>query len=196
MARAYLPIYFSYTEQLAMLPDDERGRLVMQLLDYAQTGSLPELTPASAAAMLFSCMRSQIDRDTANYNAKCEKNRSNIKSRWCKRDTTEYDGIRTNTNDTKEKEREKEKEIILLQPAAGEIKKRFIPPSLAEVSSYCAERGNRVDAQQFLDFYEARGWMCGRARMKDWRAAVRTWERSHDSGQNAETERPKFNFVD
>ena len=105
-----MPFYFSYAEQLAMLSDDERGRLILALLEYAQTGALPAFAPASATAMLFSCMRSQTDRDVEKYADICAKNRQNVHSRWDKHDTTVYDGIRTNTNDTKEKEKEKKNE--------------------------------------------------------------------------------------
>ena len=56
-------------------------------------------------------------------------------------------------------------------------RKRFEKPSLADVQAYCAERGNSVDAQKFVDYYESNGWRVGKNAMKDWRAAVRTWER-------------------
>lgn len=56
---------------------------------------------------------------------------------------------------------------------------RFIPPTLQEVQAYCQERGNKVDAEQFIDFYAAKGWMVGKNKMKDWKACVRTWERNH-----------------
>ena len=52
----------------------------------------------------------------------------------------------------------------------------FIVPSLQEVSAYCQERNNNVDSQKFFDFYESKGWMVGKNKMKDWKAAVRTWE--------------------
>lgn len=62
-------------------------------------------------------------------------------------------------------------------------RKVFVKPTVDEVSSYCAERRNTVDAQAFVDFYESKGWRVGRQPMKDWRAAVRTWERSgHGKG--------------
>ena len=55
---------------------------------------------------------------------------------------------------------------------------RFVPPTVEEVQAYCRERGNQVDAQRFCDFYTANGWCQGRGKpIKDWRAAVRTWER-------------------
>ena len=54
---------------------------------------------------------------------------------------------------------------------------RFTPPTLEEIQAYCTERGNHVDPQRFLDFYSAKGWMIGKNKMKDWKAAVRTWEK-------------------
>ena len=58
---------------------------------------------------------------------------------------------------------------------------RFTPPTVDEVKAYCRERGNRVDAEQFVDFYSSKGWKVGSQPMKDWKAAVRTWEK-RDSG--------------
>jgi hypothetical protein len=55
-------------------------------------------------------------------------------------------------------------------------RKRFTPPTIEEVSSYCIERNNGIDPQAFIDYYEARGWNIGKNKMKDWKAAVRTWE--------------------
>lgn len=57
------------------------------------------------------------------------------------------------------------------------IKLRFRKPTLDEVQAYCQERDNHVDAAQFIDYYESKGWMVGRNPMKDWKACVRTWER-------------------
>ena len=59
---------------------------------------------------------------------------------------------------------------------------RFSPPSIDEVIAYCLERGNTVDAEQFLNFYSANGWKQGKGKpIVDWRAAVRTWERRGES---------------
>lgn len=59
------------------------------------------------------------------------------------------------------------------EPAA-----RFTPPSLDEVRTYCLERGNAVEPQRFINHYESNGWRVGRNPMKDWKAAVRTWEKN------------------
>lgn len=59
----------------------------------------------------------------------------------------------------------------------------FIPPTVAEVQNYCRERRNSVDAEAFVDFYTAKGWLVGKAKMKDWKAAVRTWEKNSRNGE-------------
>lgn len=55
---------------------------------------------------------------------------------------------------------------------------RFVPPTKEDVIAYCNERGNKVDPERFIDYYTANGWRVGKNPMKDWKAAVRTWERS------------------
>ncbi len=52
----------------------------------------------------------------------------------------------------------------------------FKKPTLEEVESYCRERENGIDPQTFVDHYEAKGWLIGKSRMKNWKAAIRTWE--------------------
>jgi len=56
-------------------------------------------------------------------------------------------------------------------------KPSFSPPSIEEVKSYCSERKNGIDAERFIDFYASKGWLIGKSKMKDWKAAIRTWER-------------------
>ena len=60
----------------------------------------------------------------------------------------------------------------------NDSKKRFVVPTAEEVAAYCRERGNKVDAQRFVDFYTSKGWQIGKEPMRDWRACVRTWERN------------------
>ena len=65
----------------------------------------------------------------------------------------------------------------------GEISKGnkrgvFTPPTLSDVQAYCHERHNSVDAERFLDYYTSNGWKVGKNPMKDWKAAVRSWERN------------------
>ena len=72
-------------------------------------------------------------------------------------------------------------EPSLKQPSFNRPKS-FIAPSLENVTAYCLERKNSIDPQHFLDYYTANGWRVGRNAMKDWKAAVRTWEKNNHGG--------------
>lgn len=65
---------------------------------------------------------------------------------------------------------------------------RFTPPSLNDLNAYISEQGYAIDAQRFLDYYDSNGWMVGRNKMKDWKAAVRNWSRG--GSQHAGTQKP------
>lgn len=65
--------------------------------------------------------------------------------------------------------------------------KKFVPPTVEEVRAYCLERCNQVDPDSFVDFYESKGWKVGNQSMKNWKAAVRTWERR----EKKKTEQPR-----
>lgn len=90
---------------------------------------------------------------------------------------------------TREEERREEEKIstplisgavppVTDTPKTEPREKRFTAPTVEEVAAYCRERNNAVDAAKFVDFYAAKGWLIGKNRMKDWRAAVRTWEQN------------------
>jgi len=72
-------------------------------------------------------------------------------------------------------------EAVVQGPAKAAHTPAFKPPTPEEVRAYCRERGNRVDAERFCDFYASKGWVVGKAKMKDWRAAVRNWEKNADT---------------
>lgn len=71
-------------------------------------------------------------------------------------------------------------------------RKRFQPPSVSEVSDYCREHNLSMDAERFVDYYTANGWMAGRSRMRDWQAAARNWARREQPNTPAE---PEMKFV-
>lgn len=83
-------------------------------------------------------------------------------------------------------EKELDKEI---EKESDKKSKRFAAPTVEEVRVYCQERGNSVDAQRFVDYYGANGWKVGKNPMKDWKAAVRTWE---NNGYDAPKKNPKY----
>ena len=72
---------------------------------------------------------------------------------------------------------------------------KFIPPTVDEISEYCRERKNNVNPEKFFDFYESKGWMVGKNKMKDWKAAVRTWERG-DNKSSSQKSTPVSNIME
>ena len=70
---------------------------------------------------------------------------------------------------------------------------RFVPPSLEDVQAYCDERNNSVDAQRFIDYYTSNGWKVGKNPMKDWKAAVRNWERTSTDKPVSKQDKPETN---
>ena len=83
-------------------------------------------------------------------------------------ETTPNENVNVNVN---------ENVNVLKKEKIQKEKKIFQKPKLEEVIAYCRERNNNVDPEKWLDYYESNGWKVGRNSMKDWRAAVRTWER-------------------
>lgn len=76
----------------------------------------------------------------------------------------------------------------------SEKKERFKAPTVEEVQEYCTERGNNIDAQHFIDYYSARGWMLGKNHIKDWKACIRTWERNDSFKPQKHNEQPEKRY--
>lgn len=90
-----------------------------------------------------------------------------------------HEDITTTTTTTVESKKIIQGEPPIIQSEKHNGKSHlFHPPSLEEVTEYCNSRENGINPEQFIDYYESKGWIVGRTKMKDWRAAVRTWERN------------------
>ncbi len=79
---------------------------------------------------------------------------------------------------------EDQKNNVNQKGVQGGKQKRFIPPSLDEVRAYIAERKSPVNPDAFWNFYESKDWMIGKNKMKNWHAAISTWERNDTNGAN------------
>lgn len=201
MGQCYVKAYYDWIEQTAALEDDERGRLFIAILEYARSGTVPDLR--GRESVLFPVFRSVIDRDAqkAEMNSKNgmlggrgnKATESKAKQKKAKRSEQKRNeataseakatkDIRHKTEDIRQKTEDKD----LFPPDGGSVRaKRFTPPTLAEVQSYVAERHSAVDPQEFIDFYAAKGWMVGKTPMKDWKAACRNaekWDRWQRNG--------------
>lgn len=181
--RNQFTFYRSYYDAIRMLPKRDQAAVLLAVCAYALNGVEPDVDGTASA--IFTLIRPTLDagRRKAEGGKKGSPSKDSIKtSERCKKDTVKE----------KEKEKEKEGEIEIenecylppISPLQGDNAAdkppqtvRFSPPTVEEVRAYCQERQNGIDAQTFVDFYASKGWMIGKNRMKDWRAAVRTWEK-------------------
>ena len=174
MARSHLKVYFDFDERTEELNDIEKGRLLLAMLRYAAEGQKPDLR--GNERFCFPGFKKDIDRDIASYASKVE---NGIKGgRPAKNKPNETENNLTKPNETennlnlKNKNEEEEQEEDRRTKSKVKALSRFTPPTQEEVSAYCRERGNKVDAHRFVDFYAAKGW----------KAAVRTWEQRDQQG--------------
>ena len=180
MAGKFWCAYHSWMPAMSALSDAECGRLFRCALKYSATGEETDLPGNERFA--WSLIKPQIDMDNAKYNGKIDNLRKAGRTSADKRQQMSTNVSKCSKEKEKENEVEKEKENENVSKAKA---RAFTPPTLDEIRTYCTERGNRVDPERFLDYYTANGWRVGKNPMKDWKAAVRTWERSdHDKGRN------------
>lgn len=110
--------------------------------------------------------------------SRVRKHRERKKALQCNTDVTQ---VKQLCNGEIEKELEIDIEIekeIDSSASTTTKRKRFEKPTLSQITQYCLERNNNVNAEQFYDYYESNGWKVGKNAMKDWKACVRTWERN------------------
>lgn len=122
-----------------------------------------------------------------------QKQSENAKKRWKKNDATALPTHMPNDmpNDMpNECSSSSSSSISLTTPTTSkkniveEKSKRFVPPTYKLIEEYCLERKNQVEPQRFLDHYTSNGWMVGKNKMKEWKAAVRTWEKNSNNFNN------------
>lgn len=183
----YLKVYTDAGQKYQKLSDAEFGRLIRAGLHYKETGEEIELT--GRESLLWDGLKLDIDRDNEKYDSLCttrsEAGKRGAAARWQGNGKNSKSHLPYSKNS---QDKDKDKDYIPPISPSGDIspqrggptaekRKRFVAPSVDEVRAYCKERGNRVDPQRFVDFYTANGWTQGRGKpIKDWRAAVRTWE--------------------
>lgn len=204
-------LYCDYRQHFELLPPEDQGSLLMAIFDYVETGAEPSLEPIPM--MAFSFIRAQLDRDLKKYEETCKRRaEAGRRSGEARRNKAEQEGTkRTNVQFVQQHEQEGTKRtdnvngngngngngnvngnVINLyrgnsDELPGEKKQtRFTPPTVEEVRAYCRERGNSVNPETFVDFYTGKGWMVGKNKMKDWKAAVRTWEKNRDGHTQAQ----------
>ena len=188
MERKQFTWYRSYYDALKELPAEEFRDIVLAVCAYALDGEEAELSGVARAIFTLIRPTLEVGRSKAENRSRTEQTPGSAEQTGNKPEQTKNKPEQTDnkpeqTRKEKEKEKEREKESendSYCSPPPPSGPKRFVPPTLAEVQSYVAERQSPVDPQGFIDFYASKGWMVGKTPMKDWKAACRnaeTWER-------------------
>lgn len=187
--------FVSYADWIDYFDEDttmeQKGQIFDCILRFQndETGVRPA---DPAARMVFNKIRATMKADAEKYEEKCRKRAEAAEARWrMQNDANASKCIQmhpdtdtdTDTETDTESPTETVREKAATQPKR-EPPKRFRPPTLEEVEAYCMERNNRVDAARFIDYYTSNGWKVGKNPMKDWKAAVRSWERREDHRDN------------
>ena len=196
--REQFTFYRSYFDAIRRLKKAaDRAAIYDAIADYALYGNATELSDAAGA--IFDLIRPTLDAAKRKSDGAKSKTSGKDTGESPEKDMQDTDKIPARcaqgeiedarNEKEKEKEKEYEKESYIKETLSIEsVKKsapRFTPPTMEEVAAYCSERGNSVDAERFCSFYQSNGWKVGKNPMKDWKAAVRTWEkRDAQSGNN------------
>lgn len=187
-------LYCDIGQHLELLSDEDAGLLFKGIVHYADTGEPPQLPPM--AAMAFSFIRAQIDRDQEKWNTTREKRRAAGKSGGLKSGESRQrsnEAKEANASNPKQNEADEADNVNVTVPVTGNVpvtvinrektdkppRPRFTPPSTDDAITYFCEQGSSAaEAKSFFDYYAANGWKVGgRATMKNWQAAARNWIR-------------------
>lgn len=167
--REQMTFYRSYWEAVKRLRKSaDRLSALEAILTYALDGE--ELDRTDAADAIFVLVKPLLD-------AAARKSKGGKTTSRAEEDNDKITGRVDEESDNNIKNKKKNNIKVKNNMLDNNARTRFTPPTLDEVIAYCQERGNSVDAERFVSFYESNGWKVGKNPMKDWRAAVRTWER-------------------
>ena len=124
----------------------------------------------------------------AAYRKKSEKARASANARWNK-DLPDANALRTECEGNANHKPITNNHKPVKEKTAT---KRFVAPSLADVIAYKSEKSLTIDPEQFIDFYESKGWIVGKSKMRDWKAAARGWsKREKSNGTHQRSDKPK-----
>ena len=188
-------MYSAWERPMSKLTDEQLGKFLRIYYQMQLTGDTDVDSEDPMVDMMLEVVREQVTFDVQAYDRKCAVNKENgAKSHQTnpeepKQTQTVPNGVDSDSDTEIDSEIEPEIGIDSERLRSGESKKRFRPPTVEEVEAYCFERNNKVDAERFVDFYASNGWRVGKNPMKDWKAAVRTWEKREDNSPMSAAQR-------
>ena len=161
------------------LPDQYKTEFIQATINYGLYGENPPFKDGTLEMALWAKIARRIDAEAEKYKEISEKRKEAAKKRYqqYQQRTKPVREEPAKTEQTEQKVATPEESPAESQTAKPKKAAAFVKPTVEEIAEYCSERKNGIDPQAFYDFYESKGWKVGAAKMKDWRASVRTWEK-------------------
>ena len=205
MSRDSFVFYRSFFDAIKALPDGQRESLFLTICDYALNGNEPSGLDGVQTAM-FALIKPILDANNKRYEDGCKGGRpskkpvvSETKNQWFpKSKTSGYENRKPNVNVYVNEDDDEDGNVDgnvdgdgdqltdrqTVRPSPSPTPNSFKPPTIEEVRMYILERGSDVLAERFFDYYSERDWTTAKGEpMKDWRAAVRYWEKTENQNQ-------------
>lgn len=169
--------FANFAESIRQLPEEIQPKAYQAICEFGIYGILPEDAMLRGMCLMAKASIQKVDgrsNNGGNHNPEGINQHKKEVNQVNQVNSGQFgqSGQILSETETRNKKQEKDNLKVIQKE-----KKIFQKPSLEEVQAYCQERKNNVDAERFVDFYECKGWKVGKNPMKDWRAAVRNWER-------------------
>lgn len=174
---AWFKLFLHQAPMILAAPEKDAGIALKAAMLYFSEGTVPELDSWSQA--IFSSMKADIDDAIEEYQRSVENGKKGSMVKKEKRDIKPPSTPLREEEKEEEKDEDKEKEaeaVVRQKPPCS----RFVPPNEEELREYCNRMGYRFDPMHFMDYYSSNGWRVGKNPMKDWKAALRTWNRKEN----------------
>ena len=191
-------MYTDYMDALEDLTRAEAGDFLLICMEYAKTGKAPGIKN-KAVRIAFKMAKQRMDRDAQKWEETIEKRKEAGKkggqASASKRKQTLANVSKAKQSQANQAVYDSDSVDSTVIKNNGRTAPRFIKPSLEQIKEYCDQRRNGIDPQSFIDFYEARGWKLTKGvSMKDWKAAIRTWEKNRKMDPKARGKPPERDY--
>lgn len=190
--RSSFTFYLSFEKAISKLDDNNQLIVYRAISRYSLFGEIPQVD--GFAAIAWELIKPILDKSRIRSinGAKAKgKSKPNLVGN---QNAVSKKGAKTKLKQSKneaktKRDRDRDRDRINIEDKSSnngaDKSTRFVPPTLTEVQDYIQKNSYSVDASTFIDFYTSKGWMVGSNKMKDWKAAVRTWQRKQKSSGNS-----------
>ncbi len=189
--RTHFPFFLSFFESINNLDPMDQLPIYKAIAEYAFFQKEPEFNGVSKS--LWTLIRPILDASHKNFKnggkgGAPKGSRNNPNGRRANQELTQNKPITNQKLSNKDKEEDMDKD-------KGEnnkrTAKRFTPPTLDEVRDYITQKGYTINPQSFIDYYTSNGWRVGKNPMKNWKAALSSWNSRDDGNRYSTVQTPQ-----